>query len=151
MEHKPLDQIRSEAKVVPFVPRSKESSRLLRRQRLERFAALLDRHDCPVRLLSRIEYLREAERMLLRADQSPLTIAYADESLRAQGLAGDRLGDAIAFFNLTAAEAHHLLCDCHYTSASVDSKMVAARARSIARRMTIGEMWAKVRSALAAW
>jgi hypothetical protein len=89
--------------------------------------------------------------MLLRADHSPLTIAYADAGLRAQGLAGDRLGDAIAFFDLTASEAHHLLCDCHYTSASVDSKMVAARARSIAHRLTIGEVWSKIRSALTMW
>jgi hypothetical protein len=119
----------------------------VRRERLERWVELLARLDVPVRLLSRIEYLPRAERLLARADNSPIEIAYRDPLLRAQGLASDRLGDAMAFFDLTFSEAHHLVCDCHYVG-GVTSGMVAARMRAVARRMSFGEILAKVRSAV---
>jgi hypothetical protein len=48
----------------------------------------------------------------LRADDSPLTVAYADPVLRASGLESDRLGDAMAFFELSERQAHRLLCSC---------------------------------------
>src|SRR5262245_14120017 len=142
MEHRPLDELRKQAGVTPLAPSSRESRRARRRERLERFATLLERYNAPVRLLSRIEYLPRAERLLLREDQSPLTIAFRDPVLREQGLASDRLGDAMAFFDLTPGEAHHLLCDCHYAGA-VTTHTMAARARAIANRITLGETWSK--------
>jgi hypothetical protein len=150
MQHRPLDEIKNEATVIAVAPQSHEPSRVLRRERLERFAAVLERHDGPVKLFSQIEYLPETERLLLRSDESPLTIAYRDPVLREQGLASDCLGDAIAFFDLTQREAHQVLCDCHFSGA-VTPGMMAARVRSIARRMTIGEAWAKVRLVLKLW
>jgi hypothetical protein len=151
MQYKSLDAIRDQANVIPFAPSSREYLRALRRERLERFAAVLERHSGPVTLLSGIEYIPERERMMLRLETSPLSIAYADPELRRQGLAGDRLGDAMAFFQLTRSEAHHLLCDCHYVGMRTSPQMIAARARAIARRMTVGEAWAKFRSVLKFW
>ncbi|MBX6424432.1 MAG: hypothetical protein IRZ09_00685 [Variibacter sp.] len=148
MKHRPLDEIKNEANVTTLAPYAPKSARTLRRERLERFATVLERHEGPVRLLSRIEYLPESERMRLRSDDSPLAIAYRDPVLREDGLASDRLGDAMTFFDLTLGEAHHLLCDCHYTGA-VTPRIVAARARSLAQRMSWGEVWTKIRSALA--
>src|SRR5262249_2183416 len=115
MEHKALEQLRDRATVVELEERVAASPRELRRTRLERLAKVLGEHDGPVTLLSRIEYLPEQDRLPLRIDNSPLEIAYRDPLLRAQGLAGDRLGDGIAFFDLSPAEAHYLLCDCHYS------------------------------------
>ena len=91
-----------------------------------------------------MEYAPWNERPYLRADRSPLTIAFEDEGFRREGLSGDRLGDIIGFFELTDREAHHLLCYCHYAS-SVTSKMVAERARELAAKKTLGQMWQSFR------
>ncbi len=112
----------------------------LRQQRLERLAEILDQHDDTVPLLSRMEYAPWHERPYLRADRSPLTIAFEDEGFRREGLTGDRLGDIIGFFELSDNEAHHLLCYCHYAG-SVTSKMVAARARELASKKTLRQRW----------
>ena len=112
----------------------------VRQRRLQRLAEILDQHDDSVPLLSRMEYAPWNERPYLRADRSPLTIAFEDEGFRREGLSGDRLGDVIGFFELTDREAHHLLCYCHYAS-SVTSKMVAERARELAAKKTLGQMW----------
>jgi len=150
MEHRPLDEIRSEATVIDFKGQAPESPRALRRARLERFASVLEQHEGPIRLFSRIEYMSENERRMLRVDHSPFEIAYRDPVLRAQGLASDRLKDGIEFFSLSPREAHDFLCDCHYTG-SVTSDMMAARARSLASRMSFGELCAKIGSGLRHW
>jgi hypothetical protein len=146
MKHRPLDEIRGAATVVSVTP-SRQERRQLRRARLERLASLLEQHDGPMNLFSRVEYLPAAERSLLRTNDSPLTIAYRDPILRAQGLAGDRMGDAIEFFDLSVREAHYLLCDCHLFG-PMTGRMMAARVRAIAQRRTIGEVWTSIRSAL---
>jgi hypothetical protein len=121
--------------------------RLLRRERLRRFADVLDRFQGPVSLLSRVEYLPASEQMLLRDDQSPLTVAFNDPVLRAEGLEGDRFVDAIRFFQLTRWEAHELFCDCHYSGRITPAK-IARRARLIANRQSVGELWERARIAL---
>jgi hypothetical protein len=146
MEYKPLEEIRNTATVVS-VPPSPQQRRERRRARLERLAAVLERHDGAINLFSRLEYLSASERSLLRVDNSPLAIAYRDPVLRAQGLAGDRMGEAVEFFDLSAREVHHLLCDCH-VAGPITSRMTAARVRAIAQRRTFGEIWAGIRSAL---
>jgi hypothetical protein len=120
---------------------------MLRRKRLERLVAVLDGYEGPLQLLSRLEYRPKRERMLLRQDNSPLTIAYHDAVLREEGLASDRLGDAVVFFDLSWRQAHHAFCDCHY-AARVTPQMVAERVRSLARRMSFGEIWSKLRRAI---
>lgn len=150
MEHRTLDEIRHEASVLPFGQSAPVSPRELRRARLERFATVLERHSGPVRALTRIEYLPDSERRAVRSDDSPLALAYRDPVLREQGLASDRLGDAIAFFDITPAEAHHLLCDCHY-GGRMTAHLVASRVRAIANRKSWGEVWGDVRSKLAFW
>ena len=145
MKHRTLHEIEAEARVMPGPP-----SRALRRERLERLATVLEERCAPVRLLSRIEYLPRHECMRLRTDDSPLSFAYEDPVLRAQGLKSDRLGDAMAFFDLSLDEAHHLVCDCHYYGA-VTSDVVASRARFIAKRVSFAELWGKVRNVLSCW
>jgi hypothetical protein len=148
MKHRPLEAIRSEANVIALQPQGREDLRAVRRRRLDRWADLLERHDGPVKLLTRIEYLSERERALVREDNSPLTIAYRDPVLRGEGLAGDRLGDAVAFFDLNKSEAHYILCDCHDMGA-VTRQILAQRVRTAARRVTFADVWAKLRAMLA--
>ncbi|MBV9218441.1 MAG: hypothetical protein JOY94_03420, partial [Methylobacteriaceae bacterium] len=123
MQHRTLNEMEAVARVTPI---GADSKRALRRERLERLASLLDQHRGPLRLLSRIEYLPESERFALRGDNTPLTVAYRDPVLRAQGLASDGLGDAMEFFDLSLGEAHYLLCDCHVVGA-VSSRVLAER------------------------
>jgi hypothetical protein len=137
MEHKTIEDLTRVARVHPEGARQRS---LLRRDRLHRFADVLERFQGPLSLLHRVEYLTESERMLLRNDQSPLSVAFNDPVLRAEGLEGDRFGDAIHFFKLTRWEAHELLCDCHY-SGPINPGMIARRARIIGNRQSFGELW----------
>lgn len=146
MEQRTIAEVAKSAQVFSTAETAR-AQRRERLERLERLARLLDEHDGPVQMLTQIEYLRRPERLLLRRDGSPLTIAYSDPVFRAQGLAGDRLGDAMAFFALDDRDAHHLFCDCHYRT-GVNSNVIAAQVRSVARRPTMGEVWLKLRGAI---
>jgi hypothetical protein len=148
MKHRTLEEIRPVAQVVAVGP---DPARAIRRERLERLATLLENHKGPLRLLSRMEFLPEQERMLLRDEFSPLTVAYRDPLLRAQGLKGDCLGDAMTFFDLSSREAHYLLCDCHHYAGMVTRQMLADRTRAVAQRMSFREAWHKVRAAVTSW
>jgi len=86
---------------------------LSREERLQRWIDLLEAD--PKRRLSslgEIEYKPPAERALLREDNSPLSVAYEDPVLRADGLSSDRLGDAMRYFALSDGQAHYALCSC---------------------------------------
>jgi hypothetical protein len=146
MEHKTIEDL---TKVAHVHPEGARAHSLLRRERLYRFADVLERFRGPLSLLHRVEYLTESERMLLRDDQSPLSVAFNDPVLRAEGLEGDRFEDAIRFFKLTRWEAHELLCDCHY-SGLINPAMIARRARMIGNRQSFGELWERARISFAA-
>jgi hypothetical protein len=122
MKHQPIHEIDALVQGVP----------LSRRERLERWADLLSR-DPHRRLnaLSRVEFSAERERALRRGENTPISVAVADPVLSAAGLQGDTLGDAQAFFELSAAEAHYLLCDCHFVG-QMDAEGVAHRIRGLA-------------------
>ena len=63
-------------------------------------------------------------------DNSPLTVAYEDAVLRAEGLASDRLGDVMDFFNLTEHQAHTAFCSCHMGN-SFEARLAARRVRAL--------------------
>jgi hypothetical protein len=147
MKHKSMTDLGAQARVVPA---GVDPARVVRRARLERFAALLEDRTDRLRLLSRIEYNPMSSVKLMRLDESPAAVAYADPVFRGQGLAGDRLGDMMSFFSLSWNETHHLLCDCHYGTSAVDSRAVAERVRAVARRQSLAEIWSKVRRGFAA-
>lgn len=108
MEYKSVEQLRVLADV-----HAAEKQPMTRRQRLERWAELLDRNpERRLRSLGEIELKAPSERPLMRAPDSPITVAFEDPVLRAEGLAGDRLGDAMTFFDISEDDAHRLLCSC---------------------------------------
>jgi hypothetical protein len=144
MEYRTLDEISRVAQV------ESGFGKMSRRERLKRWATVLERYEGRLRPLMRIEYLSEQERRELRGENTPLTVAYKDPVLREEGLTSDRLGSAMAFFQLTEHAAHHLLCDCHYRG-TMTAAGVAARVRSIANRITFRELWDRARSAVTAW
>jgi hypothetical protein len=127
MKHQPIHEIDALADIAQV-----EGATLSRRERLQRWADLLGRNPRrELRALSRVEFYAERERALLRGENTPISVALADPVLREAGLQGDTLGDAQAFFELSAAEAHYLLCDCHFPG-QMDAEGVAHRIRAVA-------------------
>jgi hypothetical protein len=127
MKPRQIDEIRKSASVYPGAV----AAPMTRRERLERWAELLEAHPGRLQMLHQLEFAAEPERRVMRQDNSPIAIAFADPVLRLQGLAGDTYEDARRFFDLTASEAHLLLCDCH-VGAAVSGRAAAARVRSVA-------------------
>ncbi|MBM6580315.1 hypothetical protein ILT44_08990 [Microvirga sp. BT689] len=122
MEHKHLDQLRSVADVQPRP--------LTRQERLQRWIALLEIDPTrSLNSLGEIEYKPPAERALVREDNSPLTVAYEDPILRADGLASDRLGDAMRYFALSDGQAHYALCSC-LSGRTMEASTCAQRLRN---------------------
>jgi hypothetical protein len=127
MEYQPVEQLRTLADLRAAAPAC-----LTRRERLERWAEVLEREpEARLRSLGEIEFHPRQERPLMRADNSPLTVAYADPVLRAAGLRTDTLGDAMLFFDLSERQAHRLLCSC-MNGWSISADRAAAQIRRIA-------------------
>jgi hypothetical protein len=132
MEYKTLGQLAGEAEISiePVLARSP----MTKRERLERWAMLLER--APERQLSsveEIEYGTTSQQQAKRADNSALSVAFADPVLRAQGLTSDRVGTAADFFELSHWEIHQLVCSCHY-GRTMSAGTAAMRVRAVARR-----------------
>jgi hypothetical protein len=128
MKHQSPEQLREAAAVVAAHP----ITTMTRRERLSRWADLLDQHGGPIEALYRIEYLPEAERRAYQGgDTTPIALAYRDPVMRADGLAGSTLGDAMDYFEMSDEDAHRLLCDCHYMG-SLTGHNLAARLRRYA-------------------
>ena len=78
MKHQNIDELGAVAEIVPF----EIARKLSRRERLERWADLLDENPGKLNALTRIEYLTRGERPEARADNSPLEVAFKDPVLR---------------------------------------------------------------------
>jgi hypothetical protein len=127
MEHKPYaDMSRvADVRTDPLKPS------MTRRQRLERWAEVLEQEPArELKSLEEIEWKTKAERRDLWADGSPLTVAFEDPVLRAEGLASDRLGDAVSFFGLSNHDAHFALCSCIH-GRTMQASVAAGRVRSL--------------------
>lgn len=127
MEHKPVETLRGVAEVREF-----KQGFLSRRERLERWVELLERQPKRrLRSLGEIEFTPEEKRPELRSDESPITVAFEDPVLRADGLKGDRLGDAMEYFDLSERSAHRLLCSC-MNGWSMEAGVTARKVRRLA-------------------
>jgi hypothetical protein len=131
MEYKTIEDLRDVAEV-----RVAERALMTRREKLERWAELLERDPTRrLRSLGEIELKAPAERALMRSPDSPLTVAFEDPVLREQGLVSDRLGDGMAFFEITEDDAHQLMCSC-MNGWSMTSSKVARGVRRLANPRT---------------
>ena len=148
MKHSTFDPLKPLATVTKMPALSKRD---VRRQRLMRFATLLDAHQDSIRLFRQIEFMDDSERRSLRSDSSPLTIAFADPVLRDEGLKSDEFGEAVEFFDLTEREAHQLLCDCHFLGVRPSSQILASRVRTVANQKTLRQHWQVLSQRLVAW
>jgi hypothetical protein len=131
MEHKSRDQIRDVADILPSYL---QAGPLSHRERLELWIEALEREGGRrLRTLFEIEYAPAEMRGGLRADNSPLSVAFGEPRLRAEGLAGDTIGDATAFFGISERELHYIVCFCH-SGETISAETAAARVRFAAAR-----------------
>ena len=130
MEYRTRDTIRA-AETLPGWLIARPMSKA---ERLRIWAAALDREgDRQLNTLFQLEYLPPARRAQLRADESLLSVAFADPRLRAEGLAGDTMGDAVAFFGVGERELHDIVCFCHH-GPTISARTAAAQIRNAAGR-----------------
>jgi hypothetical protein len=130
MEYRSRDTMRA-AEILPGWMVARPMSKA---ERLRIWAAALDREgDRQLNTLFQVEYLSPARRAQLRADESLLSVAFADPRLRAEGLAGDAMGDAVAFFGVSEHELHDIVCFCHH-GPTISARTAAAQIRNAAAR-----------------
>lgn len=142
MKHMRLDDVRRVAAI-----KQAQVSTMCRSERLQRWAEQLMKHpDRSLQPLSRMESLPPWQLAELREEGTPLSVAFQDNVLRDEGLTGDTVGEAKAFFDLSSGEIHYLLCDCHFQG-TMTAGQVAARIGHIADRVTIRELWSRLRGA----
>ena len=126
MKHQTLDELRVVAAVKTQLPQI-----MSRSERLERWAWLLERS--PERRLSTLhqtEYQPAHAREVMRAEGSPISVAFEEGLLRDAGMRSDSYGEAKRFFELTDAELHDVICYCHF-GANVNAATVAGRVRGV--------------------
>jgi hypothetical protein len=105
--------------------------KLSRSERLERWAMALERlGEARLRTLRETEHQPHDERLRLREDGSPLTVAFEEPVLRSAGLEDDTFGEAARFFNLSDWELHNVLCYCHFGD-TISAREVAVRVRAM--------------------
>jgi hypothetical protein len=124
MEYKAVEQL---ARVAKVNPEAQPLPVMSRSERLQRWAELLERD--PGRRLNTFfetEYQRPEARDAMRPGDTPISVAFADPVLRAQGLADDSYGEAKRLFDVSDRQLHNILCYCHY--GAVVSAGTAARA-----------------------
>ena len=111
MKHHALGQLQ----IVAEVDRDYPCQIMSRNERLERWAELLEQN--PSRRLSTLpqtEYQPARARATMRANGSPMSVAFEDPVLRAAGLENDSYGEAKRFFELTDRQLHRTICYCHF-------------------------------------
>ncbi|MBB5662092.1 hypothetical protein GGI64_001410 [Rhizobium leguminosarum] len=128
MEQYALEQLKTIAKVSTTCKRLE----LTRRERIERWAESLERSPRPfLKTLHETEYQPIADRIAMRDDDTPISVAFADPILRAAGMEDDSYGEAKRFFELSDGELHELVCFCHFGE-RVSAATVARRVRKLA-------------------
>lgn len=126
MEHKTLDQVGRVAEV--RVDRARTP--LTRDERLIRWAELLERQ--PERRLNTLletEYQAWETREAIRVANSPISVAFDDPVLRADGMKDDCYGEAKRFFGISDQQLHSIVCYCHFgTTMSAEAAALRIRA-----------------------
>ena len=69
-----------------------------------------------------------------QADSSPLTVAFEDWALQAEGLRGDAPGTALAFFDLSEGEMQRIIGCPDHSSRTIRVAAAAERIRAIAQQ-----------------
>ncbi|WEX79474.1 hypothetical protein PYH37_006395 (plasmid) [Sinorhizobium numidicum] len=110
MKHEPRERLQT----VADVHADMQGRAMTRGERLAHWAELLEKApDQRLSTLWETEYQPAWARDAMRSAGSPITVAFEDPLLRAEGLQDDTYGEAKRFFELTDWELHQLVCSCH--------------------------------------
>ena len=127
MEHRTSAELEGFAAVI-------RPQKLSKKELLERWAlALKQRKGARLNTLRETEYKPVKERLALRQDNSPLTVAFEDPVLRSAGLTNDTFSEVARFFGLSHWRLHEMVCSCHFGE-TVAAEVVAARLRRLSGR-----------------
>ncbi|WP_296743564.1 hypothetical protein [Mesorhizobium sp.] len=143
MKHQTVEQLHGIAEVEPTFPA------MTRRERLERWAMLLEQN--PERCLSAFpgtEFMSLDVRSKAQCLGSPLSVAFADPILCAQGLKDDTYGEAKRFFELADWQLHAIVCHCH-VGGTMKAGWAAVQVRSAFKEQ--GQLFSRLREAMAHW
>jgi hypothetical protein len=127
MEHRTSAELEGFAEVI-------RPQKLSKKELLERWALALEkRRGLRLRTLRETEHKPANERLALREENSPLSVAFEDPVLRSAGLTSDKFGEVARFFGLSHWQLHEVVCNCHFGE-TVASEAVAARVRRLSGR-----------------
>ena len=144
MKHVTVEELQHVAVVHPDQCRPP----VTRRERLERWAELLERgSNRRLSTLHGTEFQRRRRRDEMRGDGSPISVAFDDPVLRAEGLTGDTYGEARRFFELSDRQLHNIVCYCH-AGAAVSARTAAHRVRAAIGRPPQSGFFGRLRDAL---
>jgi hypothetical protein len=127
MEHRTSAELEGFAEVI-------RPQKLSKKELLERWALALEkRRGLRLRTLRETEHKPANERLALREENSPLSVAFEDPVLRSAGLTSDKFGEVARFFGLSHWQLHEVVCNCHFGE-MVAAEAVAARVRRLSGR-----------------
>jgi hypothetical protein len=111
---------------------SLETPHMTKSERLHRWANNLE-------LRKKLELIDDAahctrDESSARAGSSPLTVAFEDWAFQAEGLRSDRVGDGLAFFDLSEDEMQRIVGSSDYGRRTLPAAIAAARVRALAER-----------------
>jgi hypothetical protein len=113
----------------------RESWRMSKGERLHRWAELLElEEEQPLRLVDGTDTGSRADERGGRADNSPLTVAFEDWALRAEGLQSDCVTDAAEFFELAEDEVKSVVAASDHGRRTIPAPAAAERVRRLAFR-----------------
>jgi hypothetical protein len=144
MQHKTLEDLQRVAAIYP----DQTHPAMTRSQRLQRWAELLERE--PGQRLGTMhgtEYQPSDTRDTMRSIGSPLSVAFEDTVLRAEGLTGDNYGEAKRFFDLTNRQLHNIVCYCHH-GVTMTAETAARHVRAAIDGSGNPGMFARLREAI---
>ena len=144
MKHVTVEELQHVAVVHPDKPHSP----MTRKERLERWAELLEGDsDRQLSTLHGTEFQRRQTRDAMRSVGSPISVAFNDPILRYEGLTGDTYGDARRFFDLSDGQLHDIVCYCH-AGTSMSARTAAYRVRAAIGRAPQSGILGRVINAL---
>lgn len=137
VKHQTFEQLQSiGALEVSFPP-------LSRNERLARWAELLEQvSHHHLSTLYETEHQSAAIRASMRAEGTPISVAFKDPVLRAAGLENDTYDEAKRFFEISDEQLHRIVCYCHF-GVAVSGADAASRVRSILESKT--SLFARIR------
>lgn len=112
MEHRTREQME---RIASTRATAELNGGMSRRERLARWAEILEQQPGPLRPIEGVELAESGNR---RAAFSPVSVAFGDPMLRAAGLRDDSVDDARQFFGLSRNEVHYIVCYCHHGQAT---------------------------------